>query len=201
MGDRSCGYSAEGMPIAAIEAGGMMKRGYLILVCLGAVGCNRAADVEVAAVGAPPPAVVLTSALGPLSLHDKLYLLERELAAGAARGKVDDEAIARYFRAEAITDRLLASDAPYRWLAMGYDVEARIRQIQSLADRVVAQLRRGAPEAGIQEDVAELRRQVADLQGALAEPGGAAPPSLDALLASVRADSIRALVSEGAVGE
>jgi hypothetical protein len=189
------------MPIAAIEAGGMMKRGYLILVCLGAVGCNRAADVEVAAVGAPPPAVVLTSALGPLSLHDKLYLLERELAAGAARGKVDDEAIARYFRAEAITDRLLASDAPYRWLALGYDVEARIRQIQSLADRVVAQLRRGAPEAGIQEDVAELRRQVADLQGALAEPGGAAPPSLDALLASVRADSIRALVSEGAVGE
>lgn len=173
----------------------------LIVVCFCAVACGRSDEVEVAAIGAPPPAVVLTSALGPLTLHDKLFLLDQELAAGAARARVDDEAISRFYRAEAITDRLLVSDAPFRWLAEGYDVDAKIRRIQSLADRIVAQVRRGAPESGILEDVAALRRLVNELQGALSVPGGAAPPTLDALLASVRADSIRAVVGEGAVGE
>jgi hypothetical protein len=179
----------------------MMKRRYLLLVCLGVTACARSDEVEVAAVGAPPPAVVLTSALGPLSMHEKLFLLEQELAAGTARGKVDDEAIARFYRAEAITDRLLASDVPFRWLAEGYDVDARIRRIQTLADRVVAQVRRGAADDGILEDVVELRSQVAELRVALGVPGGDAPPTLDALLAGVQADSVSAVVSEGAVGE
>lgn len=179
-----------------------MSRKYLVLVCLCAVGCARGGDeVKVAAVGAPPPAVVLTSALGPLSLNEKLILLEQELAAGAAQEKVNEEAIVRFFRAEAITDRLLASEEPFRWLAEGYDLEARIRQIQSLADRVVAQVRRGAADDGILEDVAVLLRQVKELRSSLSVPGGAAPPTLEALLSSVPADSIRAVVSEGAVGE
>jgi hypothetical protein len=164
-------------------------------------GCGRGDDVTVAAVGAPPPAVVLTSALGPLSLYEKLLLLDQELAAGAAGDEIDEAAIARYFRAEAITDRLLESRKPFSWLAEGYELEARIRQIQSLADRVVAQIRRGSPADGIREDVVVLRRQVAELRSSLSVQGGDAPPTLDALLAGVRADSIRALVSEGGVGE
>ncbi len=178
-----------------------MSRLGLILILLLVVGCGRDAGVESAAVAAPPPAAVLTSALESLSLHEKLALLDQELAAGVALGEVGEDAIARFFRAEAITDRLLESKMPYSWLAEGYDPEARLRQIQSLADRVVAQIRRGSPESGILEDAAQLRRQVADLRSALSQPGGEAPPTLDALLASVRADSIRAVVSEGAAGE
>jgi hypothetical protein len=173
----------------------------LISIFLLAAGCDRGEVFERSQVAAPPPAVVLTSALGSLSLVEKLTLLDRELAAGAARSELDDHAIARYFRAEAITDRLLESKMPYPWLAEGYDLEARIRQIQSLADRVVAQIRRGSSESGIEEDVVQLRRQIADLRLALEEPGSEAPPTLDLLLAGVRADSIRALVSEGASGE
>jgi hypothetical protein len=178
-----------------------MKRLTLVLVFLLVAGCGRGEDVGVAAVAAPPPAVVLTSALGQLSLPEKLVLLDQELVAGTAKGEMDDHAIASLFRAEAITDRLMESRAPFPWLAEGYDLEARVRQIQSLADRVVAQIRRGSPDEGILADAVLLRRQVADLRSALSEHGGDAPPTLDALLATVRADSIRAVVSEGAVGE
>lgn len=175
-----------------------MIRLYLVLVILVA-GCGRGEMSE--SVAAPPPAAMLTAALGSLSLDQKLSLLDQELIAGLERGKIDDHAIARYFRAEAITDRLLESTRSTTWLAEGYDLEARLRQIQSLADRIVSQIRRGSPESGTLADVGLLRRQVADLRSALATSPGEAPPSLDALLASVRADSIRALVSEGATGE
>lgn len=178
-----------------------MKRVSGLGLVLLAVGCHRGEEVQRSAVAAPPPAVVLTSALEPLGLEERLALLDRELAEGEARDEIDDHAIARFFRAEAITDRLLESNVPYAWLAEGYDLESRLRQIQSLADRVVAQIRRGAAEEGIMADVAVLRRQVADLRRALGEGGGEAPPSLDALLAGVRADSIRAVVTEGATGE
>jgi len=178
-----------------------MKRvGWSILVLL-AVGCHRGEEVQRSAVAAPPPAVVLTSALESLGLEERLALLDRELAEGEARGEVDEHAIARFFRAEAITDRLLESNVPYPWLAEGYDLESRLRQIQSLADRVIAQIRRGATEEEILADVAGLRRQVAALRRAMGEGGGEAPPSLDALLAGVQADSIRAVVTEGATGE
>lgn len=178
----------------------MKKMSWLGLILL-AVGCHRGEEVERSAVAAPPPAAVLTSALESLGLDDRLALLDRELAAGEARGEIDDHAIARFFRAEAITDRLLESNIPYAWLAEGYDLESRLRQIQSLADRIVAQIRRGSAAEGILADVGVLRRQVADLRRGLDEPGRDAPTSLDALLANVSADSIRAVVNEGASGE
>jgi hypothetical protein len=179
----------------------MMNRIYLVPVFLLAVGCGGNDIGGGTTVAAPPAAAVLTAALGSLSLQEKLKLLDWELAAGQDRGKVDDQAIARFFRAEAVTDRLLESTPSYSWLAEGYDLEARLRQIQSLADRVVAQIRRGSSESEVLADVASLRRQVADLQRSLTVPGVEAPPSLDLLLAAVRADSIRALVTEGATGE
>lgn len=178
-----------------------MKRLSILGLVLLASGCHRGEEVERSAVAAPPPAAVLTSALEPLGLDERLALLDRELAAGEARGEIDDHAIARFFRAEAITDRLLESHIPYAWLAEGYGLESRLRQIQSLADRIVAQIRRGSAEEGIMADAGALRRQVADLRRSLEEQGRDAPPSLDALLANVRADSIRAVVNEGASGE
>lgn len=163
--------------------------------------CGRSGEFERSAVAPPPPAVVLTASLGPLSLDEKLALLEEELAAGEEGDAFDDQAIARLFRAEAITDRLLESRLPFAWLSEGYDLEARIRQIQSLADRLVAMVMRGTDQEEFRAEMATLRRQVAELRLALRQPGGEAPPSLDELLASVMTDSIRAQVSEGETGE
>lgn len=178
-----------------------MKRSYCTSLLLLVLGCNVGEEVERSAVAAPPPAVVLTAALESLGLDDRLELLDRELAAGEARGEVDNHAIARFFRAEAITDRLLESNLPYSWLTEGYGLESRIRQIQSLADRIVAQIRRGSSEEGIMADVAALRRQVADLRSAMRGGGGDAPPSLEELLAGVAADSVRAVEGGGGTGE
>lgn len=172
-----------------------------IPVVLLVASCGQGGEFERSAVAPPPPAVVLTAALEPLSLDEKLALLEEELTASSAGDEIDDQAIARLFRAEAITDRLLESRLPFAWLAEGYDLEARIRQIQSLADRVIALVRRGADESEILEEVASLRRQVTELREALRHPGSEAPPTLDALLAQVSVDSIRAVVNEGAEGE
>lgn len=159
--------------------------------------CGQGGEFERSVVAPPPPAVMLTSALESLSLDQKLELLEEELEVGASYGTMSDEAIGHLFRAEAITDRLLESRLPYKWLAEGYDLEARVRQIQSKADLMVALIRRGADESDILAEVSDLRRQVAALRAALREPGGDPPLPLEVLLRSVPADSLRGMVSEG----
>jgi hypothetical protein len=94
------------------------------------------------------------------------------------------------YRAEAITDRLLDSRLPFEWLtAERYSVDARLRQIQALADRVTAQLRTRAPRESALEDARALRGDVQRLQAELAEGGGAAPTPLEQLLSA--ADTVR----------
>lgn len=111
------------------------------------------------------------------SLADQLRAMEVELQS-AQEGDPD-----RVLTAEAISDQLISAVRPVDWLAGGYDVEARLRQLQALADRVVAQLRRGASVGQVEEEVAIMREAVRDLQERLALPGGgAAPLPLDSLL-------------------
>jgi hypothetical protein len=111
------------------------------------------------------------------SLGDQLRAMEVELQA-AQDGDPD-----RVLTAEAISDQLISAVRPVDWLAGGYDVEARLRQLQALADRVVAQLRRGASVAQVEEEVAIMREAVQDLQERLSVAGGgAAPLPLDSLL-------------------
>lgn len=133
----------------------------------------------------PPPAAALSRGSAGALLGERLERLEADLAAAVAGGN-DDESQAYLLRAEAATDRLLEDEPEHGWLASGYLVEARLRQIQALADRVVSEMRRGVARELVLEDVAALRLSVADLRAQLAQPGnGAPPPSLDSLLASV----------------
>ncbi|MBW3552386.1 MAG: hypothetical protein KY466_02685 [Gemmatimonadetes bacterium] len=125
----------------------------------------------------PPAAAMLSPRQAGETLDSQLERLRVELAAGMAG---DPE---RLLTAEAITDGLMEARRPFDWLAAGYDVEARLRQLQAMADRVVAQLRRGAPLSVVEEDVETMTRSLTELRGYLAAgAGGPAPPSLDSLL-------------------
>lgn len=151
-----------------------------------ALGCGGRDSDAVEGTGEsqlPPPAAALSGNQPGVDLRARLVRLEADLAA-VAEGGLDDESLGRLLRAEAVTDRLLEDEPENAWLAAGYYVEARLRQIQALADRTVAQLRRGVAREFVLRDVAALRLSVADLIAQLAQPGnGAPPPPLDSLLA------------------
>ena len=156
-----------------------------LLVLIGAVlaiaACGRNPEESAISDAAPPPAAALA---GRQSIDQGLRLLDAELAAAMAGNLGSSEAKARLMTAEAISDRLLEAELPFRWLnARDYSVDAMIRQIQSLADRIVAKLRNGMGGQDILVDVRDMRQKVLMLRRDLAAGGGAAPVSLDSLLA------------------
>lgn len=127
---------------------------------------------------APPPAAMVSPRQETESLDSQLERMLTELAAGM---EGDPE---RLLRAEAITDGLLEARRPFDWLSTGYDMEARLRQLQAMADRVVALLLRGAELDAVAEDVLAMATALNDLRAHLAAgQGGPAPPTLDSLLA------------------
>src|SRR5687768_2087977 len=144
---------------------------------------------------APPPAAAFTPARGMASLDSTLATLEKELTAAIENeGELDE----RTNVAEAITDRLLETQLPFAWLTgRSYGVEPVLRQIQSLADRVRAEIRNEAPLDNIKRDLVTLRTKVTDLRAALRGGGGNVPLSLDSLLAAYAADSLLKIVDTG----
>lgn len=148
----------------------------------------------------PPPAAMIAPVREYMSLAEKLERLQAELDAALARGGMDAYTRIRIYRAEAITDRILESEPPFAWLGSAYGVEAWLRQLQALADRVVAQIRRSEPEARILADVAALRESVATLRAELARPGGPPPPPLDTLLATFEIDSMPTDIPKESIG-
>lgn len=171
-----------------------MPRAQLLILTVLLAACGG--DAETAS-EAPP-----TTAVAPIAgarLADALELLDRELAA-AIRADMNDDGLRRFVRAEAITDRLLETQYPFAWLRAGsYSLDAKLRQIQSLADRITAQLSSKAPHETLMEDVRLLRRSVLQLRADLTQGGGAAPPSLERLLAG--RDTLNLIGAEGAGGE
>lgn len=161
---------------------------------LAGVSCAREPGEErLQGQDAPPAAAMVSPRLMTATLDEQLERLGVELVAGM-EGDPD-----RLLQAEAITDGLMEARRPFDWLAAGYDVEARLRQLQAMADRVVAKLRRGASLSEVEEDVDVMTASVADLRQQLAAGrGGPAPPTLDSLL---RQDPLRdARVGARAVG-
>ena len=137
--------------------------------------------------------------IGAVQLEARLAELESVLRESMG-GDLDDAKVERLLRAEALTDRLLEAEPPVEWLATDYSLDSKLRQLQALADRIVAQIRRGGEEQAVARDVRDLRRAVAVLRRDLVRPGGGkAPPPLDSLLASVRVEAPPA--EEGASGE
>jgi len=150
---------------------------------------------------APPPAAAFAPVPEHLPLEAKLEVLEMRLEAALAAGLDEDAGMMRMLEVEALTDRIMETPPPVEWLAQAYDTEAKLRQLQALADRVVAQMRRGIVEGGVDADARELQRRTRELRTALAMPGGGpAPPPLDRLLAGTLDDTV-AFMGEGASGE
>lgn len=161
-----------------------------LLLALPFTACDNGGDVTEAGEGqAPPPAAALYGE-GVIGLESRLERLEADLVA-VLEGELDDDSQAHLLAAEAATDRLLEDEPSTEWLPTGYFVEARLRQIQALADRIVAELRRGVAKELILEDIAALRLAVRDLRARLASARIAAPPApLDSLLVGYENDRI-----------
>lgn len=174
-----------GTPFAALR--GTMKKAVVLAVTL-CVACSRETPEETA------PATALAPVRGAASLESTLVLLEREL-----NSAMDSEDRAeRLVAAEAITDRLLETQLPFAWLtARAYGVQSLLRQIQSLADRIVAELRSGEKTEIIERDVRDLKSKVQELRAGLRAGGGNPPISLDSLLAAYAADSLMKLQDQG----
>jgi hypothetical protein len=140
------------------------------------LACDLSPDQGRAAREAPLPAALLAPGQDA-SLLEQLRVVEQEISL-ALEGEPT-----YVYTAEARTDQLLHAPRDVDWLATGYLVEARLRQIQAKADAIVAMLRRGTPLLAVESDLITLRTAVQDLQRQLELPGGGpAPPRLDQLL-------------------
>lgn len=171
-----------------------MRMGWMgLALVIGAGGCKQNPEESAVSQPAPPPAAAITQ---NMTLDESLTELERELSAALGSG-MDASAQNRILRAEAITDRLLETELPFGWLrAHAYSLDSWVRQIQALADRVVAQMRSGVDHGTITRDVTELRRKVIELRRSLAQGGGNPPTPLDSLLAGTARDSVLATTDE-----
>jgi hypothetical protein len=108
--------------------------------------------------------------------------MEAELDTALAAG-VDGAGIERLYRAEEISNRLLESHLPFAWLEdENYSVDARLRQIQSVADRVVARIRSSGRQEELTADVESLRAEIRTLRAGLARGGTAAPIPIERIL-------------------
>jgi len=179
-------HSKAGMRLARCRS--MLNRVLTLTMIVMAAGCRQNPEESAVSQPAPPPASAL--ARQNLPLDQSLKELEKELSVAIGRG-MDASAEENILRAEAITDGLLESEMPFSWLtANAYSLDSYLRQIQALADRVVAQMRSGVEQGVITREVIDLRRKVISVRRALAQGGGASPPSLDSLLAGHPADSV-----------
>lgn len=166
----------------------MTRTAVVLLIALLSAGCRRNPEDAAVSEPAPPPAAMLAGAQDQ-SLDQQLRLLEKEVSDALAEG-VDKAGQQHMFRAEALTDGLLESKLPFMWLtSTSYSLEGYVRQIQALADRIVAEIRSGTDRGTITQDAIALRRSAAQLRRALAMGGGNPPVPLDSLLAGIPADT------------
>jgi hypothetical protein len=166
-----------------------MRRLMILSMTAGLAACDLAP--ESGRVGRePPPAAALLAPDQDADLVDELAAVMAEIDL-ALEGDAS-----RALAAEAMTDQLMHAPREVDWLATGYSVESRVRQIQAKADAIVAVMRRGVSLAGVEPDLHTLRADVEDLRRQLQLPGGGpAPPTLETLLAQDPLRDTRARVS------
>ena len=171
-----------------------MRKVLLLSVLL--TGCARPnPDDMTAAAAAPEPSAAFVRLSGAATLDNSLAQMQKELDSAIAN---QDQFTEKLIRAEAISDRLLETQQPFAWLrTSAYGVEPMVRQIQALADRVLAELRGGMSNQAVVPDVRLLQSKVTRLRAGLKAGGGAAPPTLDALLAAYAADTLAAGADSG----
>ncbi|HSJ10199.1 MAG TPA: hypothetical protein VK928_09805 [Longimicrobiales bacterium] len=164
----------------------------VLLLCLGIIACgpSGAADADDQA-----PVALLAEIRPGVPLDSLLYLIDNHLVQAMAGG-LDDEGTTEFLRAEALSDRLLEARAPFEWIeGDAYSLQSRLRQVQSAADRVRAQIQTAAPREQTLGDLRTLRNDVVQLRRALTLGGTRAPPDIYELLAS---DTVRLAPGAGA---
>jgi hypothetical protein len=148
-----------------------MRKLLLLSVCL--VGCARSNPDDLTAAAPASPSAAFVRIGGAATLDNGLAAMQKEVAAAVEdQGRFKEKLI----QAEAISDRLLETKQPFAWLrTSSYGVEPRVRQIQALADRVLAQLRSGMSTQAVLPDVRLLQARIAQLRTGLRAGGGPAP--------------------------
>ncbi len=86
------------------------------------------------------------------------------------------------YRIATVSDEMAVSRLPFAWSRDRYDLGGRLREIQAMAARITAEVRRDLEPDSIRPDLTTLRAEIERLRTELAEGGGPAPPSLDSLL-------------------
>lgn len=141
--------------------------------------CGPRADEQTPA---ESTALVMTEVRSGAPLDEMLALLEADVIQ-ADSGGMEGAAVNHFRRAEAISDRLLEARLPFQWITSErYSLQARLRQIQSSADRVLAQAETGAPREQMLRDLRQLRLDIRRLREAIAQGGGRAPTPLEVLM-------------------
>lgn len=131
---------------------------------------------------------VMTEMRPGTPLDEMLERLDQYLV-NAMAGQMEGDALNEFSRAEAVTDRLLEARMPFEWIPSDrYSLESRLRQIQSSADRVMAQVRTGAPRTQMLQDLRVLRTDVARLRQTVAAGGTQAPVPVERLLSGDTAE-------------
>ncbi len=173
----------------------------LATAALALAGCNqRNPEYEAMSAPAPPPAAVLGPALDSIPLPVKLARMQGLLDDAVAHG-ITGGGSARIVAVKLLADRLLEVPPPFSMLKDGYSLEARLRQVEARADRILSELRReDADEGAVMNETRTLRMQVASLRRELALGGAPNPPPLDSLLATIPANPSISQYSE-ALGE
>lgn len=156
------------------------------VVSLAPAACTqRNPEYEPMSAPPPPPAAILGPALDSVPLPAKLARMQRLLDDALAHG-ITGQGTTRIVAVKLLADRLLEVRPPFPWLKAQYYTDARLRQIEALADRVLIELRRDDIDESVAlADTRQLRDEVARLRRELAMGGGRAPLPLDTLLASV----------------
>ena len=137
-----------------------------------AAACGRPADDGPGTDSLELPAEEVSG----LPLERILQRLETQLDSAIDEG-LGAGTFPRLAAAEAVSDRLIETGLPFEWIRVGdgYSVEARLRQIQALADRVMAQTRGGVARDSLEAGVVAFRDRVRGLREDL-EKGGGTPP-------------------------
>jgi hypothetical protein len=157
-----------------------------LCLCMVLSSCQPTGRPRDSATASPGPALDI----GPATrLSESLVLLRGQLDSARTTG-LDDTGTRNLNRAEAISDRLLETRLPFAWIsAESYSLEARLRQIQSRADRVESLRIGGARREDVLAEIGHLVEAVDSLRADIARGGSQAPPPVDQLL--VRMDTAR----------
>jgi len=159
--------------------------GAALALCALAACAQKNPEYDALSAPPPPPAAVLGPALDSIPLSAKLARMQGLLDDAVDHG-ITGQGTTRIVAVKLLADRLLEVPPPFPWLRDGYYTDTRLRQVQSLADRILAELRRDDVDENVaMADTRELRDAVARLRQELALGGGRAPIPVESLLAAI----------------